>query len=197
MSRRLLPLFAVLLIAGCATPGAIEVTRFHLDAPLPRASIAVVPADPAAAGSLAFAHDADTVAAEFARAGFDRALAPGSATYLVELGVTVASTAVRRPSPVSVGFGFGVGGGGYRSGSSVGAGVSGPVGRGRVDTLRATTLRLRMKRRVDETVVWEGTATDAVSSAPPEIAIPALAHAALTDFPGRSGATARYPLPRR
>jgi len=196
MMRVPAPIIAALLLAGCATPGAIEVTRFHLGTPLPRAGVAVVPADPALAGSLEFAHYADAVAAEFARAGFERAMSPGGATYLAEVGITQASTALRRPSPFSIGFGIGVGGGGYGGGSAVGAGVSGPVGRGRIETRRTTALRIRLKRRVDDAVVWEGTATDAVSSAPTDVAVPTLAHAALMDFPGRSGMTARYPLPR-
>ncbi len=202
MARRnlIVPIGAALLLAACATPGGIEVTRFHLSQPLPHASVAVVAVDPAAASSLAFASYADAVAAELARVGYERAVAPGSATYIAALSVTQTTQTVRRAPPVQIGFGVGIGGGGYRGGG-VGAGVSTPVGPGRIEAIRVNTLSLKLKRRTDEALLWEGTATAAAdahdAASRLTTAVPALAQALLAEFPGRSGVTARYPLPRR
>ena len=197
----LVPIAAALALTACATPGGIEVTRFHLGQPLPHASVAVVAVDPAAASSLAFRSYADAVAAELARVGFERAVAPGSATYIAALGVTQTTQAVRRAPPVRIGFGVGVGGGGYHGGGGVGAGVSTPVGQGRVEATRVNTLSLKLKRRTDEALLWEGTASAAADARDAgsalTAAVPVLAHALLAEFPGRSGVTARYPLPRR
>ncbi len=199
----LAPVSAALLLAACATGGGIEVTRFHLNQPVPRASVAVVATDPVVAQSLEFRTYAAAVASEMARIGFDTAVAPGSATYLAAVSVTQQSHAVQRPSPFRIGVGLGgFGGGGYGGGTAVGGGlgVSAPVGKGRIDETRFNTLSIKLKRRADESLIWEGTATDLTSGRDPNsslsAAVPALAHAMLADFPGRSGVTAHYPQPR-
>ena len=197
------PALAVLLLAACTTGGGIEVTRFHLNQPVPRASVAVVATDPVVAQSLEFRTYAAAVAGELARVGFDTAVAPGSATYLAAVSITQQSHAVQRPSPFRIGLGLGgFGGGGYRGGTAVGGGVgvSAPVGKGRIDETKFNTLSIKLKRRADETLIWEGTATDLTTGRDPNsslsAAVPALAHAMLSDFPGRSGVTAHYPQPR-
>lgn len=198
----LAPVSATLLLAACATSGGIEVTRFHLNQPVPRASVAVVATDPVIAQSLEFRTYAAAVASELARVGFDTAVAPGSATYLAAVSITQQSHAVQRPSPFRIGFGLGGFGGGYGGGTAVGGGVgvSAPVGKGRIDETKFNTLSIKLKRRADESLVWEGTATDLTSGRDPNgslsAAVPALAHAMLADFPGRSGVTAHYPQPR-
>lgn len=194
---------AALLLSACATGGGIEVTRFHLNQPVPRASVAVVATDPVVAQSLEFRTYAAAVASELAGIGFDTAVAPGSATYLAAVSITQQSHAVQRPSPFRIGFGLGgFGGGGYRGGTAVGGGVgvSAPVGKGRIDETKFNTLSIKLKRRADESLLWEGTATDLTTGRDPNsslsAAVPALAHAMLADFPGRSGVTAHYPQPR-
>ena len=187
---------AVLLIAGCATTPGIEVTRFHLGQPVPRATIAVVAADPATAGSLEFRSHAAAVAAELARIGFDAAPVPASATYAAVLDLRRETATTRRRSPVSIGIGIGGGGGSFgRHGGSFGGGgigVSGPVGGDRIDATRIDTLQLRIKRRGDEALVWEGRATG-VADARGGDSVVMLVRALLADFPGRSGITERYP----
>lgn len=186
------PLAALLLVAGCATAPGIEVTRFHLGEPVPRATVAVVPVDPAAADSLEFRTHAAAVAAALARIGFDAAPVPSSSTYVALLDLKRETNTTRRRSPVSVGFGVGGFGGGGGSFGGGGVGVSGPVGRGRIDQTRLDVLSLRLKRRSDETLVWEGRASG-ISDPRRGDAVPALANAMLAEFPGKSGATVGYP----
>lgn len=193
------PVAAALLLAACATGGGIEVTRFHLNQPLPRASVAVVANDPVVAQSLEFRTYAAAVAGELSRIGFDTAVAPGSATYLAAVSITQQSHAVQRPSPFRIGLGLGGGSFGRSSAVGGGLGVSAPVGKGMIDETRFNTLSIKLKRRADEALVWEGTATDLANSRDPNsslsAAVPALAHAMLADFPGRSGVTSHYPQP--
>ena len=195
-----IPVSAALLLAACATGSGIEVTRFHLNQPVPRASVAIVATDPVVAQSLEFRTYAAAIASEMARIGFETAVAPGSATYLAAVSITQQSHAVQRPSPFRIGFGLGGASFGGNNAVGGGVGVSAPVGKGRINETRFNTLSIKLKRRADESLIWEGTATDLTSGRDPKsslsAAVPALAHAMLADFPGRSGVTAHYPQSR-
>ena len=83
--------------------------------------------------------------------------------------------------------------GGGGGGVGLGGGVSVPVGGGRADEVVATELRVQLKRRSDNTVVWEGRATtETLGNAPttqPGATAQRLAGALFKGFPGESGIT--------
>jgi hypothetical protein len=89
----------------------------------------------------------------------------------------------------------GVGGstGGYRSGIGVGVGldITNLINKPKARIL--TELSVRIKRRSDNLVIWEGKAMQESSAgtpaAQPGIAASKLAEALFKDFPGKSGET--------
>jgi hypothetical protein len=93
--------------------------------------------------------------------------------------------------PVSVGVGGGTGGWGSGVGVGVGFNLGGGGSRERIGTM----LSVRIKRRSDGTVFWEGRAvTEARGDSPeadPSAAVERLAEALFRDFPGESGRTIR------
>lgn len=173
----------IALLAGCASgPAGVEITRFHLSQPLAGASIAVQPADAAAADSLAFRTEADAVLAELVRAGFRPATPPQPAMLIAILKLDRATSEQPRTSGLSIGFGGGFGG--RRGGLSTG--ISVPV----TPTTQMVTnavLTLQIRRANDGSVVWEGRA--ATAGTPADTAAGRLAHAMLSGFPGPSGQT--------
>lgn len=181
---------AALALGGCATRlPPVEVTRFHLGQPIPPGTVFVEPA-PGGDG-LEQQSYARAVESELARLGY-----PGStlesAGYVVTIAVARDTRdtreALARRSPVSIGVGGGTGG--YGSGVGLGVGLS--LGGNRGATI-ITQLEIKMKRRVDAAVVWEGRAELAArAKAPasqPGLAASKLAQALFSDFPGESGRT--------
>ncbi len=197
---RLLPIVAAAMVAGCATSNAgIDVKRFHLGTPVTRGTIALVPADAKASFSLEYRSYADAVAAELRAQGFTPAPVESGPAYLGTLTVTHdVQVGPRRPSPVSIG----IGGGGFSGGRGGGVGLSGgvafPVGHGRQNAAEVDLIRLQIKRRADEALIWEGSAQVAIDTRSPQAsptrAVTAMAHALLDGFPGPSGVTQHYPL---
>ncbi len=186
------------LLAACAQPGVeVAVTRFHTNPPRPVQTVAVVPADPRGAESLAFAAEAAAVAAELERLGFPPA-GPDSADLLATLSVATSQRAVApSPSPVRIGFGVG---GGSRSGVSGGMSVSTGVGAPRSREVSDVEMTLAIRRRQDGLRLWEGravaTGLGAADMQDRAGLNRALASALLADFPGRSGETRTVRLPR-
>ena len=196
------PLFAKALLigvafalAGCAAQiPESRVTRFHLGQPIAPGQIAVEPRDPSLSQDLEFQSYARIVQSELSRLGFD------SATILSKSEL-VAVTEVRRSwrptgqtsgSSMSIGLG-GASGGGWRGGTSVGLGgsISFPLGQQKEQMDVLTELSVRLKRRSDSTVIWEGraesVARDGTPYANPEASVQRLAQALFQGFPGRSG----------
>jgi len=193
-AARFAALAAVAALAACATtapPGA-EVTRFHLGQPIARATVALVPADPAAAFSLEYRTYAAAVARELAAQNFMPEGNDPASVYVGTLAVTRSSRPAPRRGGVSIGLGGGIGGG-YRSGGAIGGGVSVPLGSSGARELISTMLSLQLRRRSDSTMVWEGRASSAVVGAATDLAgtVPVLAHALLEGFPGPAGKTVR------
>mgnify|MGYP003575267766 CR=1 FL=1 len=201
--KKSLPLWAALaalLVAGCETTSeqgsgverGVSVTRFHLGQPVARAEIRIEPADPALANSLEFSQYAAAVERELARLGWTvssgNARSEQVALVQVEQGVREGGG---RRSDFSVGVGAGTGGGGI--GAGVGATI--PVGGARTGDIVVTELGVRIQRRSDATVAWEGRAQlEARAGAPlaaPAAAVDRLAAALFQDFPGESGHTIR------
>jgi hypothetical protein len=191
-------LAAALLAAGCATdqgavshPG-VSVTRFHLGAPIARGTIRVEPARSDDADSLAFAQLSAPVARELARLGWTVADGPGPTEQVA----TVSIERTTREGPArrsSVSIGIGGFSGGRHSGVGVGAGGSIPVGGARQSGGVTARLSVRIQRRSDATVAWEGRAElDAALGAPlaaAPAAVDRLAAALFQGFPGESGRT--------
>lgn len=194
-TARLMPLFALSFLTACVVPtGPVEVTRFNRAAegvPYGTGSFNVVLAGESASdASLAGTPYLAAVAREMQRVGYrDNGANPD-----VIAEVRFGATTIRpdRRSPVSVGVGGSTGG--YGSGVGVGLGFN--LGGGSAAQLE-TTLAVRIVRRSDQLVIWEGTAVQAAKAgspaAQPGIAASKLAEALFKDFPGQSGETIRVP----
>lgn len=176
------------LLAACTTgQRGTEVTRFHIEQPIAPQPFNIEPGDPADADSLEFRTYAEIVAAELAQLGFTRAgLDEAEMIAVVEVTHATRAEAARR-SPVSIG----IGGGSYGGNVGVGLGTSFGVGGSRGGEVMVTQLDVKLKRRSEGTVVWEGRAVRA--SEPGEASrtavVQRLADALFEGFPGESGQT--------
>lgn len=192
-------LLSVAALAGCATGGAtrsgpVEVTRYHLGQAPAQGTVAVVPvggADSASPGYLAYA---EAVTGELGKLGYTAGTAT-DATYLAAVGFARAprGTVTQRP-PVSIGLGGGSFGGGFGGG----AGVSFGLGGNRTSEVLVNELTVQLRRRADDTIVWEGRAqTQSVeridAAVPPTASAGRLANALFRGFPGQSGITTTVP----
>lgn len=192
-------LFAIGLLAGCADMGTVSpnlsVTRFHLGQPIARGEIAVEAANAADQNSLEFAAISAPVERELARLGWT--IARGNARTEQVAMVHLDQDAREAPRRSGLSIGIGVGGGSFGRGGGVGGGVSGsvPVGGGGTNLVVASHLSVRIQRRSDATVFWEGRAemqarggSEFAGKGP---AADRLAAALFRDFPGESGRTIR------
>lgn len=194
LRHALLGLAALGTLAACADNRfAADVTRFHLNQPLSRGSVFVVPAEPDEAGSLRFQQFAGEIAAELREVGFT--IAPSrEAAELVAIVDYEQDTraAIAERSPVSVG----IGGGTFGGNVGVGVGTSFGLGGGGGDTVNINYLAVKLMRKSDETIVWEGRAESAAregtDNAALSAAIPKLADALFSEYPGPSGQTVTY-----
>jgi hypothetical protein len=193
-------LAALALVSGCAmemggASSGVSVTRFHLGQPIARGPIAVEPADPADASSLEFDQIAASVERELARLGWAVERRNGRTEQVVVVRVEQAAREGRRGGGLSIGLG--VGGGSYGRHGGVGVGVGGtvPVAGYRPNQVVATQLGVRIQRRSDATVAWEGRAELEARGGTPlasrAAAADRLAAALFRDFPGESGRTIR------
>lgn len=178
---------AALALSGCATSlPTVQVTRFHLNQPIPPGGIRVQPF--VSDGGLEFQTYAGAVQNELTRLGYPAAGADGGQYVAILSVMRDTREALARRSPVSVGIGGGTGG--YGGGVGLGVGIS--LG-GRPKSSVVTELRVQIKRRGGGDVVWEGRAQlEARENAPaaqPGIAAGKLAAGLFRDFPGESGRT--------
>jgi Domain of unknown function (DUF4136) len=185
------------MLSGCMTdtgPTLPSVTRFHLGQPIARAVIAVEASDPADATSPEFDAIADAVGRELTRLGWTVQKGNARSEQVAIVGVAQQSRTVPRRSGISIGIGGGTGSYGRNGGVGVGGGVDIPVGR-RTDQVVGTQLSVRIQRRSDATVAWEGRADYEARVGTPDAARAAaanrLAAALFRDFPGESGRTIR------
>lgn len=183
--------FAVLMLGGCATTGGqpIDVTRFHLGQPIGYGTVAVEPRMGNAVVGPEYEGYAAAVTTELGKIGFAPAGANLPSTYIAAVALTRTSRGtVRKPPPVTIGLG----GGSYGGGVGVGGGASFGIGGGRAE-LVATELAVQLRRRGDETVIWEGKAqTEGLLGKvdnQPGATAQRLAAALLKGFPGESGIT--------
>jgi hypothetical protein len=195
-SRILLASALMLSLSACAIPtGPVEVTRFNRSADgivYGSGSYSVTPAGGAkTAEGLALSPYFAAVAREMQAAGYREKL--DSSDVIAEVSVDVQKIEAPRRSPVSVGGGGSIGS--YGSGVGLGVGIDlGALGQGaRVET----TMRVRLLRRTDNLVIWEGRASQSAGAKSPAaqsgIAASKLATALFKDFPGESGKTVTVP----
>ena len=196
---RILPLLGLAVLAGCTNAGGVrtgpvEVTRYHLGQSPASGTVAVIPVGGGEDASPAYLAYADAVAAQLRTIGY--AAAPATeATYLATVGYARAprGTVTQRP-PVTIGLGGGSFGGGFGGGAGVSFGLGGNTS----SELLVNELSVQIKRRADDTVVWEGRAqTQSVekpnAAVPPAAGATRLANALFRGFPGQSGITTTVP----
>jgi len=189
-------LSALTLVAGCATEdtvGGASVTRFHLGQPIVRGAIAVEAVDPRDTNGLEFSQIAASVARELTRLGWT--VVPNNASEQVAMvSLTQQAHSAARRSGLTIGIGGGTGSYGRHGGVGVGGGVAIPVGGGS-NLVVSSQLSVRIQRRSDATVAWEGRGQmDARAGTPfagRAAAADRLAAALFRDFPGESGRTIR------
>ena len=192
---------AAALLSGCQTTDqslgieeGVSVTRFHLGGPIARGEIRVEPSNPAAASGLEFRQLSTAVERELTRLGWTVAPANARSEQVAIVTINQGSReAMRRGSGVSIGVGGGSGGY-YGGGAAGGVSVDVPVGGG-VHQIMMTELAVRIQRRSDATVAWEGRAQMEARAdsemGSPGAAVDRLAQALFQDFPGESGRTIR------
>ena len=177
-------------LGGGAASGA-SVTRFHLGQPIARGEIRVEAGDPGEMGSLELAALAAPIERELTRLGWTVTSGNARSEQVAVVRLRQGRRAASSGSGLSVGIGGGTGG--YRSG--VGAGVGATIPLGGSGPIVMSELSVRIQRRSDATVAWEGRAvTEARETNPlasPQGAADRLATALFRDFPGESGRTIR------
>jgi hypothetical protein len=187
---------AALLAGGCTTTtrkAPVDVTRYHIGTLTERTTVSVEPMTGAAQISPEFQMYADAVGTELERLGFVQSRSDMASGYIAAVSFTrVSRGAYREQPPVSIGLGGGGVSGGRRSGVGLGGGVSFGIG-GKTREVYGSELSVQLRRRSDNTTVWEGRAvTESVSGKPgsdPREQATRLAYALFRDFPGESGVT--------
>ena len=182
-----------LLAGGCAATspyGPVDVTRYHLDVPPTRGTVMVQPVAGPKAVTPEYQLYADAVARSLAANGYAAAPDPTTSDFIAGVSYLRATRGVlREHSPVSIG----IGGGTWGGSAGLSAGATFPVGKGSSHELYVTELAVQLRRRSDNTVIWEGRAqTEAVQGQPdaqPVMAADRMAQALFKGFPGESGVT--------
>lgn len=182
-----------LTLTACVVPtGPVEVTRFNRVADGYVYGNGSYAASPAKAGdTLSLSPYLAAVSREMQQIGYSEKF--DNSDIIAEVTVNARKIESLQRSPVSVGVGGSTGS--YGSGVGVGLGFDlGALGnKDRVET----TLSVRLLRRADNLVIWEGRATQSAGAtspaAQPGIAASKLAAALFDDFPGESGVTVTVP----
>ena len=183
--------------AGCTTSGGLppaQVVRYHLNQPIARGTVAVQPLSADAGTSLSFAPYAAAVQAQLVGLGYTAAPAGVQPDYvaLTDLHQDMQMGPPRR-SPISIGIGGGSFSGGRGGGVGLGGGVGFPIGGSHGRPVQLTELSVTIKRRADQTAVWEGHAHGVVdvraAEGTPDVQAGRLAAALFGGFPGESGRT--------
>jgi hypothetical protein len=138
---------------------------------------------------------ADAVQAELERLGYVRAGTATDSGYIAGVSFTrISKGFVKDRPPVTIGLGGGsYSGGGRRGGTGLGLGgdVAFGIG-GKTRELFTSELWVQLRRRANDSVIWEGraqTQAAGVENAQPGQTAARLAAALFKDFPGESGVT--------
>lgn len=193
----LIALGAVSSLTGCAmemgggAASGASVTRFHLGQPIARGEIRVEGGEAVDMGAPEMVVLAVPVERELTRLGWTVARGNARSEQVAIVRLSQGRRAASSGSGLSIGIGGGTGG--YRSGVGVGVGATIPVGGS--GPIVMSELSVRIQRRSDATVSWEGRAMlEARETSPlasPQAAADRLAAALFQDFPGESGRTIR------
>ncbi len=182
-----------LTLTACVVPtGPVEVTRFNRLADgyvYGNGSYVATPAK--ADDGLSLSPYLAAVAREMQRVGYSERL--DNSDVIAEVTVNARKVEAAQRSPVSVGVGGSTGSYGSGVGLGLGLDISALGNKDRVET----TLSVRLLRRADNLVIWEGRAVQSAGAtspaAQPGIAASKLAAALFADFPGKSGETVTVP----
>ena len=195
---RSLALLPLLALGACATSGSLppaEVIRYHLPSGVERGAATV---EPTQAGLMSQPFEL-AVARQLAANGYPAA-ASGPTPFVATVDVRQRERAgPPRRSRFSIGIGAsGFSGGRGGGGVGLGGGVGFPVGGGGgASMLIETELSVLIKRRADQTTVWEGHARTVVDPRRRDgndaVTADRLATALFTGFPGESGRTISVP----
>lgn len=198
IARRAAVLAAAGLLAACSTTGGgtrADVTRFHLGGPMARSTVFVTPVNAADASSLEFRTYASAVTNALRQTGFTPAPALDQSEVVAVFG---AQQNTREAMDRGSGLSVGIGGGTFGRNVGLGGSVNIPVGRSKPNEVVVSMIELQLKRRSDNSVIWEGRAMTEARSGTPNASlgtvVPALTGALLRDFPGPSGQTVRVKL---
>lgn len=179
-----------LALTGCATTHPVEVTRFHLGAPIARGSIAVQPLTAAGPASLEYKTYAAAVQTQLLQLGYSTAPESETAQYLATVNFTRASRGVVDEGPP---FSIGLGGGSFGRHSGIGGGLGFGIGKHRTREDVISELSVQIKDRANGDAIWEGRAQTEARIGQPEAQASAtatkLASALFRGFPGESGRT--------
>jgi hypothetical protein len=174
---------------GVATD--VAATRFHLGQPIARGEIRVEGGEAVDMGAPEMVVLAVPVERELTRLGWTVARGNARSEQVAVVRLRQGRRAASSGSGLSIGIGGGTGG--YRSGVSGGVGATIPLGGS--GPIVISELSVRIQRRSDGSVAWEGRAvTEARETSPlasPQAAADRLAAALFRDFPGESGRTIR------
>ena len=185
--NRIALLICLTTLAACATSQPrTEITRFHLNQPIPAEAVLVEAAASVDSVSLEYQTYEQHVISELSKLGF--IAGDASADLVAEVGVSRGLQAVApKRSPVSVG----VGGGSYGGSGGVSGGVSFPVGGSSGGERYVTELKVTLIKVSTKSVLWEGSVRQQSETAPvsPAANMQALTQALFADFPGESGKT--------
>ena len=181
-------------LAGCATTGPLpptEVIRYHLGEPIARGTIAVEPLSGGAPASLEFKTYAAAVQSQLLKVGYSVPAQGATPDYVATVGFTRTSReGPPRQSPVSIGIGGGGFSGGRRGGGvGLGGGIGFPIGKSRPTQVLVAELAVTIKRRADQSPIWEGKAQGISDIKGADEQGGKLARALFTGFPGESGRT--------
>lgn len=189
-------LLAAAALSACTTTvrnGPTDVIRYHLGEPVARGTVIVQPAGDAPYGSaLSSQAFVDAAARELGTIGYIPAVPGGTVQFIATVDVRRnAQEGPPRPSPFSIGIGGGTFSGGRRGGGvGIGGGVGFPIGSSRRTQIVGTELSVTIKRRVDQSPVWEGHARTVGGRPEPDAVVAdKLARALFAGFPGESGRT--------
>jgi hypothetical protein len=206
VTRLLLPLAAVVSLAGCASNFEARVARFQQMPPQAGQSFTIAPRDKENVGSLEFAAYANLVRQRLLAKGFTEAVTPEQAylTVLLDYNVGPPREAIRtRPGWGGAGMGPGWGGGwgggwgwnpywGRGWGGAGWGGWGGGWGNEVYSVTQFTsTVAMKIVRQADNTSLFEGRAESVGTSNNLTQIVPNLVTAMFADFPGNNGETVR------
>ena len=207
VSRAILPLATLALLAGCAPSFEARVARFSALPPEATKSFAIEARNPADAGGLEFATYANLVRKELLTNGFVEAASPAQANVVVlmDYGMGTPQTQIQTRPGTSFNAGWGGGWGRYGGpgwggwgwnpywGGGWGAGWGGGWSQPEVYSVTRfpASFAMKMVRNQDKVSLFEGRAETLSTNSNLTVLMPSLVRAMFTQFPGTSGQTVR------